>query len=114
MKIIEKPWGREEILVHTENYVLKRMVINSGHRMSLQYHEKKEETIYVISEDPLLVWTSKSDKDFFEVVKGEHIHIKPGDIHRFGATKLGPCVILECSTTELEDVVRLSDDYSRS
>ena len=49
MKRIDKPWGKEEILVHTEKYAVKRITINPGHRMSLQYHELKEETIYVLT-----------------------------------------------------------------
>ena len=110
---VHKPWGKEEILIKTEDYVMKRISINAGHRMSLQYHELKEETIYVIS-GTLIVWKSKDLYDHVTISPGEVYHVKPTEIHRFGALDQSDTVILECSTTELEDVVRLADDYNRS
>ena len=113
MKRIDKPWGKEEILVHTEKYAVKRITINPGHRMSLQYHELKEETIYVLT-GTLIVWKSTTISDCETFLPGDVYHVKPGEIHRFGcADNVEQCVILECSTTELEDVVRLADDYNR-
>jgi len=108
-EFIPKPWGHEEILVKTDNYVMKRMLIRPGHRMSLQYHEKKEETIYVIS--GCLIVEDQTHK--IKLMPGCTYHVKPGEIHRFGAEVDQDVIILECSTTELEDVVRLEDDYSR-
>ena len=108
-EIIQKPWGYEEILSITDHYVVKRMVINAGHRMSLQYHNIKEETIYVIS--GCLIVEDKTHK--IKLMPGCTYHVKPKEIHRFGAEIDGPVVLLECSTTELHDVVRLEDDYSR-
>jgi mannose-6-phosphate isomerase len=113
IKKIEKPWGHEIILAHTNSYVMKKMLINPGQRMSLQYHEKKEETIYVHSSGPLVLWTTDDDSDFKILQCGESVHIKPGDVHRFGATENDSCILIECSTTELDDVVRLRDDYER-
>lgn len=110
---VKKPWGRELIVAKTENYVMKVLEIDSGKRMSLQYHKEKEETIYVISKNPMLLWSSENDEDFKVISKGEFVHIYPGDVHRFGATKDYPCVIIECSTTELEDIIRIKDDYGR-
>ena len=110
MKITMKPWGHEELLALTDTYAMKRMVINPNCRMSLQYHEKKEETIYVVS-GCLSLWESKGEKAK-ELFPGDVYHVKPSQIHRFGATDK-QVVLIECSTTELEDVVRLEDDYQR-
>tara|TARA_E500000331_G_C16697632_1_gene472447 strand:- start:64 stop:396 length:333 start_codon:yes stop_codon:yes gene_type:complete len=110
MKKVEKPWGHEIIWAKTENYVAKFLHINSNSRLSLQYHEKKEETIYVI-EGPLRL---QIGHDGDEEVKesGSIVHISPGLIHRFGAGK-DSVILCEVSTPELSDVVRLEDDYSR-
>ena len=110
MQVVEKPWGYEELLSVTDNYVMKRMVINAGHRMSLQYHNVKEETVYVVS--GCLIVESKEDQPL-KLMPGCTYHVKPKEIHRFGAEIDGPVVLIECSTTELEDVIRLEDDYSR-
>ena len=111
-KIIHKPWGKEEILAATDNYVMKRITISPGSRMSLQYHEKKEETIYVVS-GILINWKTEEMKDHFTLMPGETYHVKPGVVHRFGSPNELETVVIECSTTELEDVVRLADDYDR-
>ena len=109
MKRVDKPWGYEEILAHTETYVMKKMIINPGARMSLQYHEIKEETIYVIS-GPLVVWEESGVKN---LKTGDIYHVVPKQIHRFGAGT-NPAILIECSTTELDDVIRLEDDYNRN
>ena len=109
---IHKPWGKEEILIKTKNYVMKRITISPGSRMSLQYHEHKEETIYVL-EGVLINWKTEKMEDHFTLMPGETYHVKPGVVHRFGSPNEIQTVILECSTTELEDVVRLADDYDR-
>ena len=111
-KIIHKPWGKEEILAATDNYVMKRITISPGSRMSLQYHEKKEETIYVVS-GILINWKTEEMQDHFTLMPGETYHVKPGVVHRFGSPNELETVVIECSTTELEDVVRLADDYDR-
>ena len=108
--IIQKPWGYEEILCITDHYVMKRMIVNAGHRMSLQYHNEKEETVFVVS-GCLVVWTD--DGAPLKLRPGCTYHVKPGEIHRFGAEIDGPVVLIECSTIELDDVVRIEDDYSR-
>ena len=112
VETVHKPWGKEEILIKTKDYVMKRISINAGHRMSLQYHELKEETIYVL-EGVLIVWNSKEMQDNFTLMPGETYHVKPGVIHRFGSPEQLDTVVLECSTIELDDVVRLADDYNR-
>ena len=80
--------------------------------MSLQLHELKEETIYVLSGN-LIVWNSIDFEDNETYCPGSVIHVPPRKIHRFGAPEQGSVIILECSTTELNDVIRLADDYNR-
>ena len=112
-KIVKKPWGREEVLIISPRYVVKKIIINSGHRLSLQYHELKEETIFV-HKGILIVWKSDDFHDMVTLCPGEVYHVNPGDVHRFGCPEnIDECVIIECSTPELEDVIRLKDDYNR-
>ena len=111
MRKIEKPWGYEEIWAETDKYVGKILTILPNHRLSLQYHEKKEETIYVL-EGRLIVWHSEDESDLTHIEKGGTYHIKPNTVHRFGSF-INYCKILEVSTPELDDVVRLADDYNR-
>ena len=98
---IIKPWGKEEILANTGKYVMKRITINPGSRMSLQYHEIKEETIYVV-EGVLINWKTEEMQDHFTLMPGETYHVKPGVVHRFGSPNEMKTVIIECSTTELD------------
>ena len=107
-----KPWGQEELLSLTSNYAMKRITIRAGQRLSLQYHQKKEETVYVIS-GILLNWQSDDDNDFIVINEGEIFHCEPKTIHRFGADPTQDVILIECSTIELDDVVRLADDYGR-
>ena len=114
---VNKPWGYEEIWAETDKYVAKRLVINPGHRLSLQYHEKKDETIRVIS-GVLDLW--ENDTVTKQIVKrtlypGSTFHVFPGIVHRFGCDEKNewPCILAEVSTPELDDVVRLEDDYDR-
>ena len=110
---VNKPWGYEEIWAKTKSYVGKKMLIRAGQRMSLQYHKVKEETIYVLS-GFLKLWESENEDDFRFLKPGEAYHVKPGSVHRFGAECTEDVVLIEVSTPELDDVVRLTDDYNRS
>jgi len=112
-KKTNKHWGCEELLVVTEKYAMKRITITRGKRMSLQYHELKEETIYVVS-GLLIIWKSEDCHDRVLLDPGDVYHVKPGHVHRFGAPDQTDTIIIECSTCELDDVVRLADDYGRS
>lgn len=112
MQIVNKPWGHEKIWAKTDKYVGKILVIEAGQRLSLQLHEKKEETIMVLS-GTLRVWESHDESKFKDYSQGEVYHVKPKTIHRFGATTFSPVSVIEVSTPELNDVVRLSDDYNR-
>ena len=62
-KITKKPWGREELVFLSPNYAMKKITIRAGQRLSLQYHQQKEETVYVLS-GILLIWNSKDDDNF--------------------------------------------------
>ena len=110
---IPKPWGFEDIWAETDYYVAKRMRINPGKRMSLQYHEIKEETIFVL-DGVLRIWTTEEDDKYTDLKPGEIYHVNPKQIHRFGSPpgKYGT-LIMEVSTPHLKDVIRLVDDYSR-
>jgi len=111
MEKIEKPWGYEVIWAKTDKYVAKFLHINPNSRMSLQFHKEKEETIYVMAGE-LKLQLDKSDS-FQLLGPGSIHHVKPGDVHRFGAGAR-PVMLCEVSTPELDDVVRLADDYKRS
>tara|TARA_B100000131_G_C17737002_1_gene459369 strand:+ start:101 stop:454 length:354 start_codon:yes stop_codon:yes gene_type:complete len=114
-KIIEKPWGREEIWGDVSGkYLGKTLHINMKNRLSLQYHEEKEETIYVIR--GVLTLTTRKDmlsaERYQKLGPGQFYHIPPGMIHRFSAEG-GDVVIAEVSTYHPDDVVRIEDDYNR-
>ena len=112
MRKVEKPWGYEEIWAETKKYVGKRLVILPGHRLSLQYHEKKEETIYVM--DGLLrVWESEEESNFKDLPMGSVYHVNTGQVHRFGSPNGVLTVLIEVSTPEIDDVIRIKDDYKR-
>jgi mannose-6-phosphate isomerase len=111
MRKVDKPWGYEEIWAETNKYVGKILTIFPNQRLSLQYHEKKEETIYVL-EGRLIVWHSEDPDDITHIEKGGTYHVKPNTVHRFGSF-IDICKLLEVSTPELDDVVRLADDYDR-
>jgi len=108
---IEKPWGYEIWWANSDKYAGKFLHINPESRLSLQYHEKKEETIYVMK-GVLFLWENKNDEEFKTLNPGSVYHVKPGTVHRFGAGKEG-VMLCEVSSPELDDVVRLSDDYKR-
>jgi mannose-6-phosphate isomerase len=113
MRKVEKPWGYEEIWAETNKYLGKILTILPGHRLSLQYHEEKEETIYVL-EGQLLVWLSEDETNKIIFNKGSVYHVKPRQIHRFGSPKGNQLTrLIEVSSPEIDDVIRLKDDYKR-
>lgn len=109
MKIIKKPWGQEDILETNEFYTVKRLTMLNGHKCSLQYHTEKKETIYVISGILTIIKGSRIDS----YPENSYTTIHPNVIHRMEA-KNGDVTYLECSTSQLNDVIRLKDDYNRS
>jgi len=113
MQIIEKPWGKEEVIEINDKFMVKRLTMWKNHRCSLQYHNQKKETIYVL-EGELKIISGTDQKNLIEKIytNGQSITIPPGVVHRMeGVTD---CVYLESSTPEMEDVVRLVDDYDRA
>jgi mannose-6-phosphate isomerase len=110
---INKPWGFEIIWSHCNKFVGKILSINKGHKLSRQYHVTKEETILVLS-GTLALEIGKEEKiEKINLKKGQSYHITPGLVHRFCAD-YGDVELAEVSTPELEDVVRIEDDYDRS
>ena len=109
---IEKPWGSEVLFAHTDKYVGKILTIDKGHRLSRQYHNVKDETIYV--SEGVLSLELGVDYNITEIQlnEGHAFRIEPGVVHRFCATE-GCVKIIEVSTPELDDVIRLEDNYGR-
>jgi mannose-6-phosphate isomerase len=108
---VPKPWGHETIWAHSDRYVGKILHINAGHELSVQYHNKKDETVHLLSgEISYRVKTNELLEDM-RLRVGESFRITPGTVHQMVA--LTDCDVLEVSTPELDDVVRLSDKYGR-
>ncbi len=111
--VIEKPWGKEELLEKNDRYMFKRLTMYKGHACSLQYHEVKRESVYLLS-GVLKVYVGDREDELDEIIMKPHdsITLNPFKIHRMEA--LEDSVYLEASTPELEDVVRLQDRYQRA
>ena len=109
---VEKPWGYELHWAKTDRYVGKLIHVNAGHALSLQYHNLKDETIYLQSGRLLFEIQEEGDARVTrEMTPGQHVHISPRTIHRM--TAIEDSDIFEVSTPELHDVVRLEDRYGR-
>jgi mannose-6-phosphate isomerase-like protein (cupin superfamily) len=110
---VEKPWGYEIHYALTERYCGKMLFVRSGEALSLQYHERKEESWYVETGRAMLeVGPHGAERDVVEIRPGDAFHFVPGTVHR--VTALEDTLILEVSTPELDDVVRLEDRYERA
>jgi quercetin dioxygenase-like cupin family protein len=109
---VDKPWGHELIWAVTDRYVGKVLVIEAGRRLSLQRHLVKDESILVTS-GRLRLYLEDDDGTVRveELVAGEHRHVPTGRIHRYEA--IDRTELMEVSTPELDDVVRLEDDFGR-
>ncbi len=111
-KRVEKPWGHELWWAHTDRYVGKLLHVKAGSQLSLQYHVKKDETIHLWSGEMVLVLGAEGGSLAEHTMRpGDSYHVRPGTVHRMRA--LTDCDVLEVSTPEVEDVVRLEDDYGR-
>jgi len=109
---VDKPWGHEVIWAWTDRYVGKLLVIETGKRLSLQHHEVKDEWIHVL--DGRLRLTLENDAgevEIRELAPGEGAHVGVRRVHRYEAIET--CRLIEVSTPELDDVVRLEDDFGR-
>ena len=112
MEVIEKPWGKEEIIEINDCYMMKKLTMWKGHRCSLQLHNYKKETIYVLSGELRIICGPDLDSlTGRNYTAGEAITILPGTVHRMEGAENS--VYLEASTPEMDDVVRLEDDYDR-
>jgi mannose-6-phosphate isomerase-like protein (cupin superfamily) len=109
---VEKPWGHELIWANTDRYVGKVLHVKAGHALSLQYHERKDETIHLLT-GTMKFWAGPSSAELAEVTlhEGQSFRIVPGTVHRMEAVT--DVDILEASTADLEDVVRIEDRYGR-
>lgn len=108
---VPKPWGHELIFAKTARYVGKILHIKQGETLSLQYHNVKEETLFVICGELKLTIESDGDRRVLPLREGESFHIPPRLIHRMEAVI--DTDVAEVSTPELDDVVRLEDRYGR-
>lgn len=112
MRRVEKPWGHEEIWAETEDYLGKLLFIRAGHRLSLQHHQVKDETIRV-SEGCLEVLLEDDNGELVTWIlePGDSLRVRPQRKHRFKG--ITDCFVYEVSTAYPDDVVRHQDDYGR-
>lgn len=110
---VPKPWGHETIWAHTDRYVGKILHINAGQALSVQYHERKDETVYLLTGE-MKYWVKlPGDEELKDqrLTAGQSFRITPGTVHYMEAVT--DCDVLEASTPELDDVVRITDRYGR-
>lgn len=112
VKKIDKPWGYELLYACTERYAGKILHIDRGQRLSRQFHRQKEETLFVHTGSMELEIGQGDSVEIKVLSAGECFHLPPGTIHRM--TAIEDTDVLEVSSPELDDVVRLEDDYGRS
>jgi mannose-6-phosphate isomerase len=111
MRRVDKPWGYELVWAETPRYVGKILHITKGQRLSRQYHQKKDETFLVQSGEMDLEIGPADSVETLRLRAGDAYHCTPGTIHRMvGVTDVD---VVEVSTPELDDVVRLEDSYGR-
>ena len=110
---VAKPWGHETIWAHTDRYVGKILHVNAGQALSVQYHERKDETVYLLQGE-MKYWVQLPDDTELRdqrLTTGQSFRITPGTVHYMEAVT--DCDVLEASTPELDDVVRIRDRYGR-
>jgi mannose-6-phosphate isomerase len=108
---VPKPWGHETIWAKTDAYVGKILHIKAGEALSVQYHNVKDETVYLLSGTLLYrIWEGDTPMDV-NLAIGDAYRVTPGTVHQMEAVT--DCDILEVSTPHLDDVVRLKDRYGR-
>lgn len=110
---VVKPWGHETIWAHTDRYVGKILHVKAGAKLSIQYHEQKDETVYLLS-GVMKYWVQMPGDSTLRdqnLVAGQSFRITPRTIHAIEAVT--DIDVLEASTPELDDIVRLQDRYGR-
>lgn len=112
MRRVAKPWGYELIFAENDRYAGKILHLEGGHSLSLQYHERKDETLYVLNGEMTLSVEIDGRMSEVRLAAGEAFRIRPGVRHRMRAD--ASCDIVEVSSPELDDVVRLEDAYGRA
>jgi quercetin dioxygenase-like cupin family protein len=108
---VPKPWGHETIWAHSDRYVGKVLHIKAGQALSVQYHNLKDETVHLLNGELVYRVQLGEELEDMHLVAGESFRITPHTIHQMEAVT--DCDVLEVSTPELDDVVRLSDRYGR-
>lgn len=109
--VVPKPWGHETIWAHTDRYVGKILHIKAGHALSVQYHNRKDETVHLLTGELIYRVKLEGELEDMHLRAGESFRISAGTIHQMEAVT--DCDVLEASTPDLDDVVRLSDRYGR-
>lgn len=110
---VPKPWGHETIWAHTDRYVGKILHITAGQALSVQYHERKDETVYLLQGE-MNYWVQlpgETELQDQRLTTGQSFRITPGTIHYMEA--ITDCDVLEASTPEIDDIVRIKDRYGR-
>jgi mannose-6-phosphate isomerase len=111
IKTVPKPWGHETIWARTDQYVGKILHIKAGEALSVQYHNVKDETVYLLSGQLIYrIWEDDKPRNV-DLQVGQAFRITPGTIHQMEA--ITDCDVLEVSTPQVDDVVRLTDRYGR-
>ncbi len=110
---VDKPWGYEIRWAITPRYLGKILHINHGEALSLQYHEQKDETLYVVRGELEFELEDETGRlESHRLRPGDAVHVSPGRRHRMSAVE--DCDLYEVSTAEIDDVVRLEDRYGRA
>jgi mannose-6-phosphate isomerase len=108
---VDKPWGHEIVWARTDRYVGKILHVKAGHILSLQYHNRKDETMHVLTGELILRTRPGTELVSRAFRAGESVHIPAGLVHQIEA--VADSDVLEASTPELDDLVRLEDRYGR-
>lgn len=112
--VTEKPWGHEVLIAKNDLYVVKQLFVKAGRRLSLQIHRKKFEHITLVSGAAHMLLENDTGMSHFQMPPMTPIEIAPGTIHRLSAGEEEDAVLIEVSTPELDDVIRIEDDYGRA
>lgn len=111
VRVVPKPWGHELIWASTPHYVGKILHIKAGHALSVQYHDRKDETIHLLRGEMIYRVGTAAALEEVALRAGDSFRNEPGVVHQMEAVT--DCDVLEASTPHLDDVVRLSDRYGR-
>lgn len=112
--VVEKPWGHEVILVKNDLYVVKQLYIKPNHRLSLQFHKEKVEHVTLVQGEAFIFMEDDRGLSEFQLIPMEPVEIPAGVVHRIMASTRSEAVLVEVSTPQLDDVIRIEDDYGRS